>query len=334
MRNKKTITKRRLGLHLYLSLFLYAVVGLGLTLFLEYAFSKSDSTILSWFHWRSDVIFIVYLIIGFICIFNYFWNKPWGYLDEVISATQTVYEESDQPVELSDPLKESERQLNQIKMSVLLSRQAAKQAEDKKNEIIMYLAHDIRTPLNGIIGLLEIGEAHPENTKLLREKPIQRIAVKELCQEAGVNRSTFYSHYDSIGELMEELEQEIGANLMGRFREDNYDGEHPFSPGHLLPILEHIRDNRDFYRVYLSQSTAQHRMDWAFGQLLERYVRPLLRGLSVEEEAIAYYFAFFRAGFLALIQQWLQNLCQEEPEVILSYVQNLLRLPEIEGKQV
>ena len=133
---------------------------------------------------------------------------------------------------------------------------------------------------------------------------------------------------------MEELEREIGANLMGRFRGDNYDGEHPFSPGHLLPILEHIRDNRDFYRVYLGQSTAQHRLDWAFGQLLEWYVRPLLRGLSIEEEAIAYYFAFFRAGFLALIQQWLQNQCQEEPEVILSYVQNLLRLPEIEGKQV
>ena len=171
-------------------------------------------------------------------------------------------------------------------------------------------------------------------TKLLREKPIQRIAVKELCQEAGVNRSTFYSHYDSIGDLMEELEQEIGANLIGRFRGTNYDGEHPFSPGHLLPILEHIRDNRDFYRVYLGQSTAQHRLDWAFGKLLEWYVRPLLRGLAVKEEAIAYYFAFFRAGFLALIQQWLQNQCQEEPEVILSYVQNLLRLSEIEGEQV
>ena len=143
--------------------------------------------------------------------------------------------------------------------------------------------------------------------RLLARRDILDVTVSRLCQEAGVNRSTFYSHYDSIGELMEELEREIGANLMGRFRGDNYDGEHPFSPGHLLPILEHIRDNRDFFRVYLGQSTAQHRLDWAFGQLLEWYVRPLLRGLSIEEEAIAYYFAFFRAGFLALIQQWLQN---------------------------
>ena len=51
-------------------------------------------------------------------------------------------------------LKELEEQLNQIKMSVLLSKQAAKQAEEKKNEIVMYLAHDIRTPLTTVIGYL------------------------------------------------------------------------------------------------------------------------------------------------------------------------------------
>ena len=55
-----------------------------------------------------------------------------------------------------DPLKELEEQLNQIKMSVLLSKQAAKQAEEKKNEIVMYLAHDIRTPLTTVIGYLSL----------------------------------------------------------------------------------------------------------------------------------------------------------------------------------
>ena len=67
---------------------------------------------------------------------NIFGKKPWGYLDEVITATQTVYEQNDHTVALSDPLKELEEQLNQIKMSVLLSKQAAKQAEEKKNEIV------------------------------------------------------------------------------------------------------------------------------------------------------------------------------------------------------
>ena len=46
-------------------------------------------------------------------------------------------------------------------------------------------------------------------TKLLREKPIQRIAVKELCQEAGVNRSTFYAHYQDIYDLLTKIEEDM-----------------------------------------------------------------------------------------------------------------------------
>lgn len=38
-------------------------------------------------------------------------------------------------------------------------------------------------------------------TKLLREKPIHRISVKELCEEAGINRGTFYAHYTDIYDL-------------------------------------------------------------------------------------------------------------------------------------
>lgn len=173
MPNKKTTTKKRLGIYLFLSLFLYTVIGFGLIVLLEYIASKFDGGILSWFRWRADVIFILYLIVGFICIFNHFWKKPWNYLEEVISATQTVYEQSDHTVELSDPLKELERQLNQIKMSVLLSKQAAKQAEDKKNEIVMYLAHDIRTPLTTVIGYLSLLHEAPDMPEPQKEKYVK-----------------------------------------------------------------------------------------------------------------------------------------------------------------
>lgn len=173
MLNKKITTEKRLSVRLYLSLFIYAVVGYGLVVLLDYIFSKSDNSILAWLHLRTDVIFIVYLIMGFVCIFNFFWKKPWGYLDEVISATQTVYEQNNHVVALSDPLKELENQLNQIKMSVLLSKQAAKQAEDKKNEIIMYLAHDIRTPLTTVIGYLSLLHETPDMPEKQKEKYVK-----------------------------------------------------------------------------------------------------------------------------------------------------------------
>ena len=101
-------TEKRLKVRLYLSLLVYTVVGYGLTLILDYIFSKFDNGIFAWLNWRLDLLFILYLMIGFVCIFNYYWKKPWGYLDEVIDATQTVYEQNNHTVSLSDPLKELE----------------------------------------------------------------------------------------------------------------------------------------------------------------------------------------------------------------------------------
>ena len=114
MSKKEMTTEKRLKVRLYLSLLVYTVVGYGLTLILDYIFSKFDNGIFAWLYWRLDLLFILYLMLGFICIFNYYWKKPWGYLDEVIDATQTVYEQNNHTVSLSEPLKELEEQLNQI----------------------------------------------------------------------------------------------------------------------------------------------------------------------------------------------------------------------------
>ncbi len=173
MLNKGKATEKRLRLHLYLSLLIYTAIGYGATILLNYALSKFETGIFAWLYWRIGVIFVLYLIIGFVCIFRYFWKKPWGYLDEVVSATKTVYEQNDHTVTLSVPLKELEEQLNQIKMSVLLSKQAARKAEEKKNEIVMYLAHDIRTPLTTVIGYLSLLHEAPDMPDTQKEKYVK-----------------------------------------------------------------------------------------------------------------------------------------------------------------
>lgn len=173
MHSKITATKKRLKMQLYLSLFLYTAADWGLSLLMEHLFAESNNAILTWIYWRISAIFLISIIVGFVCIFHYFWNKPWGYLEEVVSATRIVYEQSDQTVELSDPLKELERQFNQIKMSVLLSKQDAKEAEDRKNEIVMYLAHDIRTPLTTVIGYLSLLSEAPDMPEAQKEKYVK-----------------------------------------------------------------------------------------------------------------------------------------------------------------
>ena len=165
--------------------------------------------------------------------------------------------------------------------------------------------------------------------ELLGKEDILDITVSRLCAEAGINRTTFYSHYDSVADIMEELMVEIGKDLLARFEGPRYDERNLFSFEHLVIVLEHIRENKNFYRAYLGQSTAQRQLDWAFGQLLEKFIRPMMQRLHVEDSATLYYFAFFRAGFTETIALWLRGGCAEEPETIAGYMEDLLNHPAV-----
>ena len=65
MSKKEMTTEKRLKVRLYLSLLVYTVVGYGLTLILDYIFSKFDNGIFAWLYWRLDLLFILYLMLGF-----------------------------------------------------------------------------------------------------------------------------------------------------------------------------------------------------------------------------------------------------------------------------
>lgn len=154
--------EKNLRVKLSITLTLYALVGYILTMLLDYGFSQFSNIFFPWLHLRLEVIYFLYLIIGFGAIFYHYWKKPWGYLQEIVNATETVYQPNDSTIELSEPLKDVEKRMNQIKMAVLLSQQAVKEAENKKNELVMYLAHDIRTPLTSVIGYLSLLDEAPD----------------------------------------------------------------------------------------------------------------------------------------------------------------------------
>lgn len=52
-----------------------------------------------------------------------------------------------------------------------------------------------------------------EFTELLKKKPIQEITVREICERTGINRSTFYNHYQDVYDLLEQIENEMLGEL-------------------------------------------------------------------------------------------------------------------------
>lgn len=188
--------EQKIRIKLYIALLLYTLVGYILTILFDYGFSRFSNTWLLWLQLRIEVIYFLYLVVGFCCIFHHYWKKPWGYLQEVINATKTVYQPNDNMIELSEPLKDMEKQMNQIKMAVLLSQQAVKEAENKKNELVMYLAHDIRTPLTSVIGYLSLLDEAPDIPVEQRAKYIDIALKKSMRLEKLINEFFEITRYN------------------------------------------------------------------------------------------------------------------------------------------
>lgn len=84
-----------------------------------------------------------------------------GYIDEVQMAASQLVDDSDDIIVLSPELNEIADSLNHLKRESLHNAQAARSAEQRKNDLIMYLAHDLKTPLSSVIGYLTLLRDEP-----------------------------------------------------------------------------------------------------------------------------------------------------------------------------
>lgn len=221
MDNKKLDREKQLRFRLFIILFFYVVIGFIAIMFLQYLFVLFHNPVTEYLQLRIDIIFILYLLIGFICIFYSFWRKPWIYLKEVITATQTVYEQNNHSISLSEPLREVEHQMNEIKMSVLLNQQAAKEAENKKNELVMYLAHDIRTPLTTVIGYLSLLDEAPDMPMEQKAKYIGIALEKAERLETLINELFEITRYHTNTVQLEKRQVDLYA-LLSQVIDDFY----------------------------------------------------------------------------------------------------------------
>ena len=121
--------------------------------------------------WVKDYILLVIgvcILIGWTLITYYYFRKPLRYLDEMIAASALLVQPTDTPIELSRPMREVQDELNAIRQQALRSTQAAKEAEQRKNDLVVYLAHDLKTPLTSVIGYLTLLRDEPQISPELR----------------------------------------------------------------------------------------------------------------------------------------------------------------------
>lgn len=107
-------------------------------------------------------IMIVVSILGIGYISYRFILRPLEYLDEVSEAAQKLAHPTDAPILLPGGLKSMEDDLNQVREQTLESLKAAHVAEQRRDDLLVYLAHDLKTPLTSVLGYLKLMEDEPQ----------------------------------------------------------------------------------------------------------------------------------------------------------------------------
>lgn len=105
---------------------------------------------------------ILLYLVGCLVIVLWQMQRSLRCFDELSGAVAGLMADRTRPVELPAKLAIAQSELNRIRLEALADERAAAAAEQRKNELVAYLAHDIRTPLTSVIGYLSLLDESPD----------------------------------------------------------------------------------------------------------------------------------------------------------------------------
>ncbi|MDE6938161.1 MAG: HAMP domain-containing histidine kinase, partial [Lachnospiraceae bacterium] len=115
-----------------------------------------------------------FIIVGFLLLFAMFYyvalSKMMKYVDQIGDGIENILSESTKPIHLITELKPIEIRLNEIKATLKRQEIEAEEGEKKKNDLVLFLAHDLKTPLTSIVAYLSMLDSHVDMQAEEREK--------------------------------------------------------------------------------------------------------------------------------------------------------------------
>lgn len=109
-----------------------------------------------------EVVCAVLILLGWVMITYFFIRRPLNYIDEITDAAKRLASPSEDEIKLDRALYEMQYELNTVREKALRNAELAREAEKRKNDLIVYLAHDLKTPLTSVIGYLTLLNDEPD----------------------------------------------------------------------------------------------------------------------------------------------------------------------------
>ena len=162
---------------------------------------------------------------------------------------------------------------------------------------------------------------------LLEKKPFEYITIKEVCEKAGVNRSTFYLHYETMADLANECLHNATEQMQKKYEKSHSFGQFDIAstsleklnfitPQYLRPYLEFVRENKQLYKAVISQPTVFY-AEQRFSEMYQGIFNPILERYHFPDWEKKYRISFYIKGMWAIIEEWLRADCSDDIEKVM-----------------
>jgi probable dihydroxyacetone kinase regulator len=157
--------------------------------------------------------------------------------------------------------------------------------------------------------------------KLLLQKPLKDITVGDITDDCGVNRQTFYYHFQDLADLIEwTCLEDADAVLKGK---KDYD---TWQEGFLEIFNLMLQDKAFINNIYHSVSleTLEDYLYKITYPLLKDVVDEVAKGMEVREEDKKFIADFYKFAFVGVVLNWIKGGMKEKPEIIVDRISTLI----------
>ena len=170
---------------------------------------------------------------------------------------------------------------------------------------------------------------------LLEKKDFAYITVKEICEAAGVNRSTFYLHYETMADLLSESVSHMNEQFLTYMKKDPQtfvtklrdcplDELYLITPEYLTPYLGYIEQHKRLFRT-ATENAAVLGMDKSYDRMFRHVFTPILDRYGIPQQDRRYIMAFYIQGLMAIISEWLRNDCADSIAYVVDMIQRCVK---------
>lgn len=159
--------------------------------------------------------------------------------------------------------------------------------------------------------------------KLLEKKDISKISIKEICEDADINRATFYAHYNDQYDLLRKIENELLHNINAHLAEINQETNNMNAILLAERIFEYLKENARLCKLLLSERGDFNFQKQVMMLVYDIIISQLTDNNMLTKEDAEYVYSFTITGCVGIVQKWLNEDMKKSAHFMAEMVVNL-----------